>query len=186
LLRHVAHWLMQEPELEEERLAGQVSGGRLRVDKTSLSDETLPVLVTDPDERQTEVAMTETRPGLHQGSLPLSGMGLYRLTSGPLTAMVAIGALNPLEAKDVRSTDKKAAGLADRTGGGIRRLSDGGVPDFLRTSPTGNQASKMWLGLRDNRNYEITGYSQIPLSPPVIALLLLMAAAGLSWWREGR
>ena len=49
LLRRLAHWLMKEPELEEERLMAEVAGGELRVTRQTMADKALEVKVTTPD-----------------------------------------------------------------------------------------------------------------------------------------
>src|SRR6202044_1656739 len=64
LLRRVAHWLMQEPALEENALTAQVADGRLTIERRS----TAPgppgqVTVTDPDGKTRKLPLTETAPG---------------------------------------------------------------------------------------------------------------------------
>ncbi|WP_376095516.1 hypothetical protein ACE7GA_03190 [Roseomonas sp. CCTCC AB2023176] len=50
LLRRIAHWLMREPELEEEDLTAAIANGRLTVTRRSLADAAPPeVTVTAPD-----------------------------------------------------------------------------------------------------------------------------------------
>ena len=48
LLRRVAHWLMKEPELEEEDLRAIVIDGRLEITRRSLGDQPKTVEVTTP------------------------------------------------------------------------------------------------------------------------------------------
>ena len=63
LLRRVAHWLMQEPALEENALTAQVADGRLTIERRS-TDPAPPgaVTVTDPDGKTQNLPLTETAP----------------------------------------------------------------------------------------------------------------------------
>ena len=63
LLRRVAHWLMQEPELEENALTAHVADGRLSIERRS-TDPAPPgeVTVTDPDGKPQTVTLTPTSP----------------------------------------------------------------------------------------------------------------------------
>ena len=48
LLRRLAHWLMKEPDLEEEALRAEAKGGRLEVERRSLTERKEPVTVIRP------------------------------------------------------------------------------------------------------------------------------------------
>ena len=63
LLRRVAHWLMQEPELEENALTAQVAAGRLTIERRS-TDPAPPgqVTVTDPDGKTRTLGLAATSP----------------------------------------------------------------------------------------------------------------------------
>lgn len=186
LLRRVSHWLMKEPELEEEQLSGKVAGDSLTIEKRSLSDRNESVLITYPDGKITSVLLPSIKPGIQRGSIGLSGMGLYRLNTSGHSALVAVGPLNPIEIRDARSTKELVEKIVKKTKGGIHRLISGTIPDFKRTDPSGIQATKFWLGLRNNKNYEITGYNRISLVPPLLAFSLLIGMLCLAWWRESR
>src|SRR3546814_5128012 len=49
LLRRTAHWLMKEPDLEENALRASVSGDELLVERQSLVPDETPVIVTAPE-----------------------------------------------------------------------------------------------------------------------------------------
>ena len=59
LLRRIAHWLMQEPSLEENALTARIVRGQLIVDRRSL-DAAPPgsVTVTEPDGRETRLPLS--------------------------------------------------------------------------------------------------------------------------------
>lgn len=186
LLRRVSHWLMQEPELEEEQLKAVVEGSNLEISRRSLDAAPVTVTVTDPDGNISRVALTPGENGAQTGTVPLLTNGLHVLDDGHRKALVAVGALNPKELHNIRASAGKIAPVAKMTGGGIRWLRAEGLPDFRRTNPDNSQSSKYWFGLRANENYEVTGYNRQTMIPPVLALLLALAFLGLGWWREGR
>ena len=64
LLRRIAHWLMQEPELEENALTAKVAGGRLTIERRSV-DPAPPAdaVVTDPDGATRTVRLIGRAPG---------------------------------------------------------------------------------------------------------------------------
>ncbi len=109
--------------------------------------------------------------------------GLYRVTSGQRTALAAAGALNPIELSDVRTTDQKVA--ADvATGGGTYWVGPGSTPDIRRVGADRTASGRGWPGLPE-RDYVVTGVSEMPLLPGLFALLLALGAFLLAWRREG-
>ncbi len=129
LLRRLAHWLMKEPELEEERLTAEVAGGELRITRQTMSDRAANVTVTTPTGKAETVSMSPSSPGRFAGHLKAEELGLYRMNDGTLNAVAAAGPLNPREVADMRATDAILRPYADATGGGVQWLSDG-MPDF--------------------------------------------------------
>ena len=98
--------------------------------------------------------------------------------------MAAAGPLNPLEIADVQSTEKPLLPLAKATGGTVRWLAD--ADHDIRLIPAGRKSyGRSWLGLVSNENYLVTDVKLTPLLPGLAALLLVMAAMAIAWWREG-
>jgi hypothetical protein len=186
LLRRLAHWLMKEPDLEEEDLRATVHGGRLEVVRHSLSATTTPVEVTLPSGEVRSLALEDAGAGRWTGAMPADEIGLYKVGDGEHTAFAASGALNPVELADVRSTPEILAPLAAVTGGSVRRLADGGVPEIRKVRPGRETAGQSWIGLAARRDYLVTGVEQRPLVPALLALLLALGAVLLAWHREGR
>jgi hypothetical protein len=77
LLRRIAHWLMKEPELEEEDLRAVVIDGRLEITRRSLGDQPKQVDVTTPSGEEKQVALTADDSGraaaIPAGGRPLPG-----------------------------------------------------------------------------------------------------------------
>ena len=186
LLRRISHWLMKEPELEEEQLKAVVAGNSLQIRRNSLDSAPATVTVTDPDGNVTRLALSDGKNGTQTGTLPLRTSGLHTLEDGQQKSLVAVGALNPKELHDIRASTDKIAEIAKITGGGIRWLETEGLPDFRRTKPDNRQSADYWFGLRDNKNYEITGYNRQAMLSPLVALILALAFLCIGWWREGR
>lgn len=186
LLRRVSHWLMKEPELEEEQLSATVDSNNLLLYRQSLEEAAATIIVTDPDGNTTSVALSASGSGRQEGKMPINISGLYTLQHNDQKSLIAVGALNPKENHDLRATSDKIVPVAKATGGGIRWMNETGLPDFRRTKPSNSQASSFWMGLRSNKNFEVTGYKKQALLPPFLGLILAMAFLCIGWWREGR
>ncbi|MDB5366816.1 MAG: hypothetical protein JWM77_2743 [Rhodospirillales bacterium] len=186
LLRRLAHWLMKEPELEEDELRAKVDGARVTVERQSLQRVDSNVHVTEPGGHIFDVPLTTTGDdGIARGSFVANEPGVHRLTQDDKVAFAVVGRLNPPELMDARSTDAKLAPVAAATGGAVRWLADG-VPDIRRVDADRPASGGGWLGLTRNGRYQVTGTRELPLMPPSLALALFAVALAGAWWREGR
>ncbi len=185
LLRRMAHWLMQEPDLEEEAISATVEDDKLVIERRSVEPDDWPIEVETPGGETLTVELTETRPGRYEATLPVEEAGLYRVSDGINVAMAAVGALNPLEWADVRSSETVPAPLAEATGGSVNWLADG-LPQIRRTAPDRNTSGRGWIGLVANGDYLVTGVRQIPALPAWLALALALGMAVIAWRREGQ
>ncbi len=188
LLRRLAHWLMKEPELEENDLRTAVDGSRITITRRSLEPDTRPVTVTSPADNAQQVDMRDGGTGQAVGTLVASEPGIWRVTDGEKSAVAVVGAVNPPELADVRSTPEKLAPALKATGGGSFWLAGDGsqVPTIRRVRPDRDAAGSGWLGLRGNGDHVVTGVTQIPLLPALPVLLLSVGLLVLAWRREGR
>jgi hypothetical protein len=186
LLRRLAHWLMKEPDLEEEDLRAAVHAGKLEITRRSLSEETPEVRVTTPSGATRTLRLESAGGGRWTATLPADEVGLYRVDDDPLTAFAASGALNPIELADVRSTPEILAPIAAETGGTVLRLQGRGVPELRKVRPGREASGNGWIGIAANRDYLVTGIDQMPLLPGFVALALLLGTALIAWYREGR
>ncbi|MFV3074667.1 hypothetical protein [Niveispirillum fermenti] len=188
LLRRLAHWLMKEPELEENDLRTAVDGSRITITRRSLEPDARPVTVTAPDDTAQQVEMQEAGTGQATGTLIASEPGIWRVTDGEKSAVAVVGAVNPPELADVRSTPEPLSPVLRQTGGGAYWLEgDGsGIPAIRRVRPGRDAAGSGWLGLRGNDDHVVTGVTQTPLLPALPVLLLALGMLLLAWRREGR
>ena len=185
LLRRLAYWLMKEPDLEENDLRAMVEGDSLVVTRQSLEPDDRPVTVATPDGSSRTLILSPESGGRSSGRLPISDMGLYRVTDGTRTALAAAGPLNPIEFADVRSTPEKLGPIAAATGGGVFWAGTGNMPEIRRVSPDRTAAGRNWMGFRANGDYTVTGFSETPLLPGIAALLLIAGGLLAAWRREG-
>ncbi len=185
LLRRISHWLMKEPDLEEEDLRAEVRGGLLKITRRSLSIEEPEVTITLPNGELSKLRLTPDGPGRTSASIIAEQNGLYRITDGSLTALAAAGPLNPLELQDPRSTGALVEPLAEESGGTVRRLAGQDQPALRKVAPERDRFGRDWIGLKRGGGYVVTGVLQIPVLPALLVLCLGLAAAVLAWQREG-
>lgn len=190
LFRRVAHWLMNEPELDEERLTATLSDGVLTATRTTLSGTANDLEITWPSGREEVVEMAEAAPGRFTASTETGNeAGLIRLRSGEATTVISAGPLNPREYADLRVTRDKLRPLVRATRGGSFLLGGEETPDMpnlRRTRPDGLQAGPGWAGLQRNGAYTVAEAQRTPLAPGLLAAALILALLGAGWWREGK
>ncbi len=187
LVRRLAHWLMKEPELEEERLSASIKNGHLRIERRSLDTGPVEVTLSAPSGAAWNVLL---KPGAKDNGVVTAGRdvhetGLYRVEDGARVAFAASGPANPKEVQDLRSSAEVLGPVLQASGGGLFRLEDG-MPDARFIGPGHKATGKGWFGLIENNASAITGATEKPLLPDLALLLLVLAGLGAAWWREGR
>src|ERR1700716_4140157 len=90
LLRRMSHWLMKQPDLEEEALRLQIQGHDLVVLRQTMADSVAPVTVTSPAGATRELTLSASEPGTWRSTIPASELGLWQGTGGPLEALVNV------------------------------------------------------------------------------------------------
>ena len=186
LLRRLAHWLMKEPELEEERLLARARGGQLTIERRSLAREIPPVTVTAPSGAVTTLTLVAGRDGRAGATVPAEETGLYRVDDGTRIALAAAGALDSPELSDLRATAEHLAPVVAETGGGIAWIAGDDIPELRRTRPGRDTAGRGWIGLIRNQAYVVTGVVQVSLLPGLLVLVLVLGGLTAAWWREGK
>jgi len=186
LFRRVAHWLMGEPELDEERLSATVSNGELEVVRTTLADDAPPLEIEWPSGRAETLEMNTVSTGRFVSTTNSDELGLIRLRSGDLTAVVSSGPLNPREFADLRPDPDGLARLVDETGGGVFLLNNNASPSVRRISEGSYAAGSDWMGLERRGAYRVIDAERTPLAPGLLIAALLLALLAGAWRREGR
>ena len=189
LLRRTSHWLMKQPELDEEALRLKVEGRDLVVTRQTMADTVAPVTVTSPSGATRQVTLTAGDPGEWRASLGADELGLWQATDGSLKALINVGPVNPKEFAEVTSTTEALRPLLQATGGDTRRVADSGSIDLPRVLPV--RASTVfrgegWLGVKMRDASVVRGIGVLPIFAGLIGLLLLLGAFASTWLREGR
>ncbi|WP_395686374.1 hypothetical protein [Aestuariivirga sp.] len=185
LLRRMAHWLMKEPDLEEEALGGRQAGKDLVIERRTMADTAEPVVVTLPSGRTETVKLREASPGRFQGVLPVTEAGLYRLSDGKLIAVAAAGSADAREMSSLIATAAVLAPIAAATGGGMHWLQDA-MPRAVKVDPGRPMTGAGWIGLRANHAYRVTAVADTPIFATLLSLAVLLLGLGALWYREGR
>jgi hypothetical protein len=186
LLRRVAHWLMKEPDLEENSLVARPEGENLRIQRRSLVAGPADVTLTRPDGSEERIRLEPDRNGIATASVPASEPGLYALRGEGLETLVAVGDINPVEFFDVRASPEPLAAVVEASGGAHRWLVDDPNPALRRTRKDASRSGDGFLGVIRNEDYVVTGVTRTPAAPPLAALALLLALLVLAWRREGK
>ena len=191
LLRRLAHWLMKEPELEEEALVGRQDGGRVIIERRTMAEDAQPVDVTRPGGEAERVVLKSVEPGIWRGSIDVSEAGIHRLSDGILTSFVAVGSADPREAAEIHATEDKLRPVVEASGGGFAWLARSGsdrlsLPRLAKVKPGRAMHGSGWLGLKANGAYRVRAVEQISLFGTLLALAGLLSLICLMWYREGR
>ncbi len=189
LLRRLSHWLMKEPELEEEALRLVISGHNLTVRRQTMAEDVADVTLTAPSGATRTLKLAPTEPGVWQTSVSANELGLWRATDGKLNALVNIGPVNPREFAEVTSTTEVLGPIATATGGDSRRLDDGNgldVPRILAVRSGDTYKGDDWIGLKMRDASVVRGIGVLPVFAGLLGLLLLLGSLAGTWAREGR
>lgn len=185
LLRRLAHWMMKEPELEEDALILSAQGQSITITRRLLEGDAAAATVTGPDGKAVDVPLTPAAPGQFTAVYDASDMGLYRVREGQKEAVIAIGPAAPREFEQTVATDEVLAGAVSATRGGIHRIEEG-VPAIRLVREGRIAAGRGWIGITPRNAYLTTDLRLLPL---VSAWMFLVFSAMLmigAWLREGR
>jgi hypothetical protein len=189
LLRRLSHWLMKEPDLEEEALRLNVTGHDLVVRRQTMADDVADVTLTSPSGATQILKLESTAPGVWEKGVVANELGLWRATDGKLNALVNIGPANPREFAEVTSTTDVLAPLTNATGGDSRRLDDGNglsVPRIIAVRSGDTYKGDDWIGLKMRDASVVRGIGVLPVFAGLLGLLLLIGSLAGTWAREGR
>lgn len=185
LLRRLAHWMMAEPDLEEEALWGEANGQKMRIFRRSLSPEVGAVQIETPSGDTVQLPLKEIEPGFFEAQYTGPEIGLYRLRNGDLDAVIGLGPAAPREYADVIATGATLSPLIASMRGGVLSLEDG-LPSLRNVRAGRPAAGRGWIGLTPRGAFETLSVSRTALLPPWVILLVISAFVIGAWLREGR
>ncbi|MHA3980061.1 hypothetical protein ACW9UR_20485 [Halovulum sp. GXIMD14794] len=186
LLRRLAHWLMQEPELEEEVLTAEPSGEQVTVTRRTLAEEVGTVTVTSPSGEESTLQLAQVAPGTWSARFTAEEHGIYRLAEGEIETVTAVGPAAPKEFENPVSTAAVLDPLAGATGGGAIRVEEAGAPDLRRVREGRAAEGRGWLGLVRREAFDVQDLRLTPLAPGWLMLLLAGTLLFAAWRVEGR
>lgn len=185
LLRRLAHWLMKEPELEEEALTATATGQTMRIQRRTLEDNVPPLSITDPSGDVTELELEEVRPGQFETVFEGPEIGLYRLENGDQVSVIGLGPAAPREFVETIATAEVLSPVVDQMRGGTLRLEDG-LPRLREVREGRPAAGRGWIGITPREAYETRDIRQSAILPPWLVLVLASFFIVAAWLREGR
>ena len=186
MFRRTAHWLMGEPDLDAEKLTATAENGLLAIERRTLEDGAQRVVVKKPDGTSETVTLSKTGEGIYRGSAKSAGQGAYRLQSGDVSTITAIGALNPKEYAQLQPTPDILSPLASNTGGSQHLMGlAGNIPEIRRVKSGRKSSNANWMGLIANEDYTVRASKRSPLAPGWLFFLLAVICLMWAWRREG-
>ncbi|MCP5073435.1 MAG: hypothetical protein GY947_09095 [Rhodobacteraceae bacterium] len=190
MLRRLAHWLMKEPQLDEEALTTRSKGTDLVVTRQTMQDDPGQLSILSPTGELEKVELKQTGDGLWSATIKAGSPGLYQLANGELRALAHVGPANPREYRGVTSTLEKLQPAVDATSGLIKRVEAGSeritIPRIVPVRMGGPASGRDWMGLRTTEASILKGITSLPLFAGFLGLALLLAMLAAMWTREGR
>ena len=186
LLRRLAHWMLKEPDLEEENLTAAAVGQVVTLTRRTILD-TPPadVTITAPDGTVSQLALPQASPGKYEAVWNAPMLGLYRLQQGDLARVVAVGPSAPKEFEETIASGAPLTPAVTASRGGILAL-EAGMPDIRQVREGRPAAGRGWIGVVPRGAY-VTGDVQVSaLLPAWLWLLLAALTAVAAWMVEGR
>jgi hypothetical protein len=191
LLRRLGHWLMKEPDLEEEALRAASVGGEIVIERQTMADMAKPITVTAPSGQSETVTVQKGIPGLWRTAFTPKESGLHRLNDGDLTAFVSVGPPNPREYQEVISSTERLTPIAGETGGSVRRVAERAgemprVPAIIAIASGSRFAGSDFIAIRATDSSVVRGVGVLPVFLGFLGLALLALSLLVTWLYEGR
>ena len=187
LLRRLVHWLMKEPELEENELSAKVEKDTILITRNSLALNSKPVSLISPSNNKMEIYLDELGNGKQIGKVLSPEQGIWKLSSGISSISIIVGNSNSSEYLDVRTTDLIIKPVVDKNMGSITWLnSQNNFPNINHIPRSQMKTESKNIQLIKNKKYFIKNLKQTSITPWYILLILSIVLIFLSWYRESR
>jgi hypothetical protein len=191
LFRRLAHWLMKEPDLEDEALRASVRGRDLVIERQSVQGNNGPIVVTAPSGQQMTVPLENEAPGLSRAIVETHELGLFKITNGSLSVLANVGPENPREFQDVVSTPDRLRVLAEATGGTVRRIAadtSGAItlPRLVGMHEAPRYGGADYIGIKRTEASIVRGVGLFPVAVGFLGLAILLGSLLVAWFGEGR
>jgi hypothetical protein len=192
LLRRLAHWLMKEPDLEEEALSARAGRREITIERRTVQDQVGEATITTPSGREVKVTLDQKAPGRFTKTIATDEPGVHRIAMDGLTALTVAGEMNAPEFRRVVATAEPLSPIMDQTGGGAFFLGGTAgapaspVPSISMVRSGHRYHGATWLGLKARDAFEVKAISYTPLIAGFGALGIALGLLSLTWYREGR
>lgn len=195
-LKRSIHWLMKEPDLEENGLQARVQGRQIRLIKRSLEETDIDITMTHPDGSEETITMRPEGGEPAETIIQADEAGIYKFTHKTQNVFAVVGDLNTPEQTDLLSTLEKLKPLINATGGYLNRVHNQGVPSLRLRESASNTMSSLdsrfsgisgqWMGVWNRKAYSIAGTKETPLLPTLPVFLLIFLGLVAAWIIESR
>jgi hypothetical protein len=186
IFRRTAHWLMKEPELDDERFSVRAEAGRLIIERRTTSAAPGQAQVEGPDGARSETLLSPAAPGLWRGDADATLPGLYTAQQAGQTSATIAAPRHPIEFRDATAGRESLQTMLRPMGGAVQWLAPGAASPDLRRVAAGPRAGAGWLGLRPRVARQVLDREAAPLAPPWAWLAGAAVLLLFSWVREGR
>lgn len=185
LLRNVAHWLMKEPELEDDFIKADAKGTVITVSERDLAQNSKEVVMTTPAGEQQTITLDKHVPGWITADVNANTSGIYSFDNGHKKAFAVVGSASSEEFADVRTTADKLKPVVEKTKGGIIWFQENQGFSLKEVSDSAHvMGSDSWLGIKRNKAYTVDNVETLSLVPNWLSLLIIMSLCVWAWWRE--
>ena len=184
LLRRLVHWLMKEPELEENELSARMDNNTILITKNSLILDNKPIISISPDNTKTEIILEDIGKGKQIGKILSPQEGTWKFSSGNSKISLIVGNSNSSEYLDVRTTDNIVKPIVEFTSGSINWVNNENLPKIRHLPKSKLNENNNHIKLVKNEKYFVKSLQQSTLTPWYLVLILSLILLFLSWYRE--
>ena len=185
LLRRLVHWLMKEPELEENELSARIDNDTILITKNSLTLDKKPIISTSPDNIKEEIILEDIGKGKQIGKILSPQEGTWKFSSGNSKISLIVGNSNSSEYLDVRTTDSIVKPLVNYTSGSIHWVNNKkNIPQIKQIQKNKLTNNSKNIQLLKNEKYFVKSLQQSSLTPWYFVLIFSLILLFLSWYRE--
>ncbi|MEZ0260963.1 MAG: hypothetical protein ACAH80_08135 [Alphaproteobacteria bacterium] len=185
LLRNTAHWLMKEPELEDDFIKAEASGDRITVSQRDLVPGEKSVAMTKPSGKQEVIKLEKPVPGWVTAEVKADETGIYTFDNGVKKAFAVVGSATNDEFADVHTTADKIGPVVEKTKGGIVWYQENrGFSLKEVDARAGKLGDDDWIGVKRNKAYTVENVTTFSLMPNWLCLFVIFGGIVFAWWRE--
>ncbi|WP_336279463.1 glutamine amidotransferase [Bartonella sp. CB175] len=193
LYRRIFHWLMKEPELEEEKLTATSDHHLLTIRRQTLKDYPESAEITFPSGKKENITLTKEKEGVFTATVDTNEIGIFTIKNGDLTVLASVGVINNLELYDIISTDEKLTSISKHTGGHITRLHNEkkeriNIPPIklLQSKAGQTPPPARSIVLKEATETRLITASYFSIFSDFFALLTCLFLLSSVWYRESR